>query len=266
MQSRMPIFVALVVGLVAVVLTNIYVSNIREAALPQTKRVMIAVRDLQAGTVLENRDVAPSDRPISGLPKLAISWDERNLYLGQQLGVDVKEQDYILQPYFGSQAAGVQKPSERVDAKLNQRALTIPVSVETSLQESLRPGDRIDILLTYTQRVSSAPPLRGTAAAAPTTQQYVTAPLLENAYVLFTGKFGSPPGTTYSTITLLLSEDDAKLLIWAMNLGKVSILLRNPKDLQMPDRTFIAGDDTALSGLAKQPLRVEDVIEGHQAK
>jgi Flp pilus assembly protein CpaB len=264
MQSRMPILVALVVGLVAAVLTNLYVSDIRRSSQPATKMVMVAARELPAGTTLEARDVTAAARDIRSLPKLSIGWDERNLYLGQQLAFDVKEDDYILQPYFGSQAAGVQRPSERVDAKQNQRALTIPVTTESSLQESIRPGDRIDLLLTYTQRVSAALPLRG--GPAPTTSQVVTTPLLENVYVLFTGKFGSPPGVSYATITLLLSVDEAKLITWALNLGKMTILLRNQKDLQMPDRTFIAGDDSTLAGLARQPLRIEDVIGGRQAK
>jgi Flp pilus assembly protein CpaB len=264
MQSRMPIVVALVVGLVAAVLTNLYVSDIRRSALPTTKMVMVAARDLPAGTTLENRDVTAAARAVNSLPKLAIGWDERNLYLGQQLAFDVKEDDYVLQPYFGSQAAGVKNPSELVDAKLNQRALTIPVTIESSLQESIRRGDRIDMLLTYTQRTSGALPLRGGAVS--TATQTVTAPLLENVYVLWTGKFGSPPGTSYATITLLLSEDDAKLLTWAMTLGKLTVLLRNPKDLQTPDRTYIAGDDSTLAGLARQQLRVEDVIAGRQAK
>jgi pilus assembly protein CpaB len=160
----------------------------------------------------------------------------------------------------------VQRPSERVDAKLNQRAITIPVSIESSLQESIRPGDRIDLLLTYTQR-TMVPAVAARGGATPAaTNQVVTTPLLENVYVLFTGKFGSPPGASYATITLLMSEDDAKLLVWAMNLGKLTTLLRNPKDLQMPDRTFIAGDDSTLAGLARQQLRIEDIIAGRQEK
>jgi pilus assembly protein CpaB len=266
----MPILVALVVGLVAALLTNMYVSDIRRSSMPATKMVMVGVRDLPAGTTLEARDVTAAARDIRSLPKFAIGWDERNLYLGQELAFDVKEQDYILQPYFGSQAAGVQRPSERVDAKLNQRALTIPVSIESSLQESIRPGDRIDLLLTYNQRtmtVPAVPAVRSGGGAAPVaTNQVVTTPLLENVYVLFTGKFGSPPGASYATITLLMSEDDAKLLVWAMNLGKLTTLLRNPKDLQMLDRTFIAGDDSTLAGLARQQLRIEDIIAGRQEK
>jgi len=267
MQSRMPILVALVVGLVAALLTNMYISDIRRSSMPATKMVMVAVRDLPAGTALEARDVTAAARDIRSLPRFAIGWDERNLYLGQELAFDVKEQDYILQPYFGSQAAGVQRPSERVDAKLNQRAITIPVSIESSLQESIRPGDRIDLLLTYNQRTMTVPPVGAVRGATPAaTNQVVTAPLLENVYVLFTGKFGSPPGASYATITLLLSVDDAKLLVWAMNMGKLTTLLRNPKDLQMPDRTFIAGDDSALAGLARQQLRIEDIIAGRQEK
>src|SRR5205823_2031863 len=87
MQSRMPIVVALVVGLVAAVLTKLYVDQIRQAAQPETSRVMLAVRDLPPGTSLEARDVTPGDRDTRSLPKLAIRWDERNLYFGQQLAM-----------------------------------------------------------------------------------------------------------------------------------------------------------------------------------
>jgi Flp pilus assembly protein CpaB len=265
MQSRMPIVVALVVGLVAAVLTKLYVDQIRQAAQPETSRVMLAVRDLPPGTSLEARDVTPGDRDTRSLPKLAIRWDERNLYFGQQLAMDVKEGDYILQPYFGVQGAGAQRPSERIDAKLTQRALTIPVTAETSLQESIRPGDRVDLLFTYTQRVVGAAATRG--GTGQVTTQVVTAPLLDNVYVLFTGKFGSPATAGYSTVTLLVSPDEAKLLVNSMNVGgKLSILLRNPKDLQLQDRTFLVGDDATLAGLAKVPLRVDEILAERQPK
>ena len=265
MQNRTPILIALVVGLAAAILTSMYIDEIRRASLPATKLVMVAAHDLAAGSTLEAKDVTAAQRDIRSLPKLSIGWDERNLYLGQQLAFEVKEEDYVLQPYFGSQSAGVQRPSDRIDAKLNQRAMTIPVTVETSLEQSIRQGDRIDLLLTYSDRTAPAGPVRG-APGTSSTARTVTVPLLDNMYVLFTGKFASPPGTDYSTITLLVSVEEAKLLTWALNLGKLTITLRNPKDLQIPDRTYIAGDDSTLTTLSKQQLRIEDVIAGRQAK
>jgi Flp pilus assembly protein CpaB len=265
MQNRTPILVALVIGIAAALLTSMYIDDIRRSSLPATKLIMVAAHDLTAGSTLEAKDVTAAQRDLRSLPKLSIGWDERNLYLGQQLAFDVAESDYILQPYFGSQSAGVQRPSDRIDAKLNQRAMTIPVTTETSLEESIRQGDRIDLLLTYTDRSSPAAPLRAGTTTAPTART-VTVPLLDNMYVLFTGKFASPPGTPYSTITLLVSVDEAKLLTWALTLGKLTIVLRNSKDLQIPDRTFIAGDDSTLSALSRQQLRIEDVIAGRQQK
>lgn len=259
MQSRTPIIVALLVGLAAAFATSLYVDQIRQRAQPDMTLVMIAMRDLAPGATLEARDVDKAERDTRSLPKLAIRWDEHNLYLGQQLAMDVKEGDYILQPYFGTQGSATQRPADRVDAKGNQRAVTIPVNAETSLQESIRAGDRIDILLTYRQK--PAVPLRGTGSAEPL---LVTMPLLDNVYVLFTGKFGSLPGAGYGTITLLVSADEAKLLLWAMNLGKMSILLRNPKDLQILDRTHMSGDDGTLSALSRTPLRIEDLISREQ--
>jgi pilus assembly protein CpaB len=263
MQNRLPIIVSLVVGLVAVALVNLYVGSVQDSMRPSVSRVLLASHDIKAGTVLDAKDVALGLKSTDSLPKLYVKWDERNLYLGQRVEVAVAEGDYVLASYFGAQGQAVQRLSEKIDAKLNQRALTIPVSTETSLERSIRPGDRVDLLITY-----SKTELQGTSApragAPATVQKLTTAPLLENVYVLFTGRFGSASASEYSTITVLASPEEAELLIWASNLGKVSILLRNPKDLQPTERFFLSGDASLLSDLGKQPLRIDDVLSKRQ--
>ena len=55
-----------------------------------------------------------------------------------------------------------------------------------------------------------------------TTAKIVTSPLLENTYVLSTGQFGAVTAAQYSNLTVLVSPDEAKLLIWAMKLGELT--------------------------------------------
>ena len=262
MENRMPIIVSLVVGLVAVALVNLYVGTVQESMRPNVTRVMLASHDIKAGAVLDAKDVALGIKSTDSLPKLHVKWDERNLYLGQRVEVPVAEGDYVLASYFGAQGQAAQRLSEKIDAKQNQRALTIPVTTETSLERSIRPGDRVDLLLTYQKAELTAAP-RGNAGQA--VQKLTTTPLLENVYVLFTGRYGSTSASEYSTITVLVSPEEAKLLIWAGNLGKLSILLRNPKDLQPTERLFLSGDSSALAELGKQPLRIDDVLSKRQA-
>jgi len=262
MQSRMPIIVALVAGLAAILLLNLYIGSLQESLQPSLTPVVVAARQLPAGTVLDAKDIAQAMRPTDALPKLAVKWEERSLYLGQRVDLPVPEGDYVLANYFGGIATTAQRLSEKIDAKANQRALTIPVSAQTSLERSIRPGDRIDLLLTYTKTEAAAPgskvPAGGGAVGA---AKVVTSPLLENVYILSTGQFGIVSiGGNYSTITILVSPDEAKLIIWAMRLGEMSIILRNPKDVALGDRAYLAGDSSALAELGKQALRPEDVI------
>lgn len=260
MQGRLPIIVALAAGLLAVIFTNMYVNDIRQAAQPDMAQVMVAARDLRPGTVLEGKDVAMAMKAAGSLPKLAVRWDERSLYLGQEIGFQVAEGDYILGSYFGTQAAAAQRLSERIDLKLNQRAMTIPVDNMSSLEGSIRPGDRIDLLLTYREvEAVQAPGKPGVVAQAK--PRLVTLPLLENVYVLFTGYYGSQPSERgYSSITLLLTPDEAKLMIWALNLGKLSTLLRHPKDVQPTDRSYLIGDVSQLQSLGRHQMQPTDIL------
>jgi pilus assembly protein CpaB len=258
----MPIIAALIAGLVAILLLNLYVGGLQQSLRPSLTPVVVASHQMAAGTVLDAKDIAQAMRATDALPKLAIKWEERSLYLGQRLDLPVGEADYVLANYFGGVAAAAQRLSERIDAKTNQRALTIPVTAETSLERSIRPADRIDLLLTYTrtEQVPGAKP-GGTERIA----RIVAAPLLENVYVVSTGPFGLATSSQYSTVTVLVSEDEAKLLIWAMKLGQLSILLRNPKDVALTDRTFIAGDSSALAELGKQEITPAEVISQRKA-
>ena len=259
MQSRMPIIAALVAGLLAVVLLNLYVGSIQESLRPNVTAVVVASHQVAAGTVLDAKDIAQAMRPTEGLPKLAIKWEERTLYLGQRMDFPVGEGDYLLASYFGGLAVSAQRLSEKIDAKANQRALTIPVTSETSLERSIRPGDRIDLLLTYTKAEATTGGRAGGVTA-----KIVTVPLLENLYVVSTGQYGVPTAQ-YSNITLLASSDEAMLMVWAMKLGEVSILLRNPKDVALTDRAFLQGDQTALDALGKQAITPLEIISQSRA-
>jgi pilus assembly protein CpaB len=263
MQSRMPIIVALLVAVAAIFLTNMYIEQIRQESQPESRGVMVAARDLAAGTVLSKEDITYGERYVQGLPRFAVPFSENTLYLGQELTTAVTKDDYILSTYFGGGAPGERKLSQKVDAKLNQRAMTIPVDNEQGLEGSILAGDRIDLLLSY-QTVQAPEPVapRPPAAPAPVRKpEYVTASLLENVFVLAAGRFGGGGEQgRYRSLTLLVSPDEAKLLIWAMNLGKISVLLRNPKDLQLTDRAVASGGPDDLKSLGQVRLNIAEVV------
>ena len=255
MQSRMPILVSIAAAIAAVVLMNLYISDLRASFEPARRQVMIARRDLRPGALLAAEDVMAAAKVANSIPKFAIDWAARGNYIGQRLASDAAEGDYVLATQFVTGAAGLARASEKLDPRTDDRLFTLMTSNETSLEGAIRAGDRIDLLLTY-QSLPQAQP-GGKAAATP---QVVTSPLLDNVYVVYTGAFGSSARASYSSVTLLLTPDQAKLIIWAQNLGKLSALLRNPKNLRPGDRTYLAGDATTLRELARQPVALGEVV------
>jgi len=254
MQNRMPILVSIAAAVLAVLAMNMYISDLRQSIQPPTRLVMVARRDLRAGTLIAAEDVAAAAKVESSIPKFAIAWPARGNYIGQRLGTEAAQGDYILATQFGAAAAGAARASEKIDPHSNDRLFTLPVTAETSLEGAIRAGDRIDLLLTYNL---IQPAAAGGKQALP---QVVTAPLLDNVYVLYTGAYGSNPRAAYSSLTFLLTPDQAKLLTWAQNLGKLSALLRHPKNLQASERTYIAGDTATLKELARQSVTVDEAV------
>ena len=254
MQSRMPIVVAAIAGLAAVLLMQLYVSDLRASFEPEKRVVAVSSRELRAGALLAAEDLSPATKVRDSLPKLYIDWAQRGNFVGQRLVSDVVEGDYVLQTYFGTGTQALARASEKIDPRGNDRLMTIPVAAETALEGAIRPGDRLDVLLTYQAAPADLKPGQ--------TQQvvnYATVPLIENLYVLYTGPFGSNPRQPYSSITVLVSPDQGKLITWALALGKLGVLLRNPKNLQPGDRTFIFGDVNTLQQLGGQKVNLGQI-------
>jgi len=256
MQSRMPILVSIGAAIAAIVLMNLYISDLRQSFEPPRRQVLVARHDVRAGVLLAAEDVMAASKVRDSVPKFAIDWSARGNYIGQKLASEVAEGDYVLATQFGAGVAGAARASEKIDPHSNDRLFTIPVAGESSLEGAIRAEDRIDLLLTYTL-LGQAAATKGGAVPPP---QTVTVPLLDNVYVVYTGAFGSSPRASYSSVTVLLTPDQAKLMTWAQNLGKLSVLLRNRKNLQPIERTYLAGDQSALKDLARQPVGLEDVV------
>jgi pilus assembly protein CpaB len=102
------------------------------------------------------------------------------------------------------------------------RALTIQVDQVTSLAGQLAPGDQVDLLYS-----------RGESAAT------TIAPLLEGVRILATGADtdASPANASdvlqareFSTVTLLVTAEDAARIVLAEQTGRITVLLRQSGD------------------------------------
>jgi pilus assembly protein CpaB len=117
------------------------------------------------------------------------------------------------------------------------RAMSINGTSRRSFGELMRPGDRVDVLLTKEKSGSDA--------------RVVTVPLLQNALVLAVGdSFGAVHQQSSAlrpdSVTLLLTVDQASLLAQARRDATLSLVLRNEDDLEINEGLAETDDSDVL--------------------
>jgi pilus assembly protein CpaB len=137
-----------------------------------------------------------------------------------------------------AQLEGQRAPTFSTRLTPGRRAVTVPVDEISSLSGMVEPGDLIDIV------VSAKKDARN-----------FTFTLLQSVQVLATGTKASqdekdPEGRAriFTTITLDTTPEDAKRVIAAREVGRVTALLRAPNDTGSVSRQ--RSDAQALLGLA----------------
>jgi pilus assembly protein CpaB len=126
------------------------------------------------------------------------------------------------------------------------RAVTVPVSAQSSVAGFVFPGDRIDLVLT--QSVSGGgdgDPLK------------VSETILRNLRVLATdqrmdamGADGKPEVRTYSNVTIEVTPKIAEKIAVSQTIGSLSMSLRSMADTTSDLDAAIAGTDVDLPGTA----------------
>lgn len=143
------------------------------------------------------------------------------------------------------------------------RAVTVPVSAQSSVAGFIFPGDRVDLVLT--QSVSGGgdgDPLK------------VSETILRNLRVLATdqrtdamGDDGKPVVQTYSNVTIEVTPKIAEKIAVAQTIGSLSLSLRSMADtasdldaaiaggeIDLPDGTNPAAEKKALAKIAARPV------------
>jgi pilus assembly protein CpaB len=215
-------------------------------------KVVVASRDLRPGAFLSGETVAVRDVPRAFLHSDAVLADNWSTIAGRVLSHPVRSGEPVLLSHL-AQDAGAGFSSQLPEGK---RALTFPVDDESSISGMLAPGDRIDILFTTTNNNDS-----------------VTLPLLTNVPVIATGirtltnaaqLEGRRDASSYSTVTVSVSPEDAAKIAHAQDVGKITITLRQPQD-DAPIQVARVTKQTLLNGnnnVKATPRRRVEIILG----
>jgi len=219
-------------GIIAVLLVNHYISK-QESALfkgMELVPVIVVSKDLPAGAKLEGGVLSKRQMPQKYVHGNAVDPKDANLVIGQILNFPLKRGDPVLWTDLKEERGRLALGLAGTVTK-GERALTIAVDKTSGVAGLLKPSDHIDVLCTVRNQE---------------TGEEATITLLQNLSILATGKslagdrFGRTKG--YGSITLLVTLEEAELLVFAQTKGKVVALLRNPEDIEthkdIPKVTF----------------------------
>jgi len=230
MKQKIILLIAIVAGLAAFWLTGRYLRFERERILGGAKRVFVVVadRDLPAGAVLKNADLAKSLVFQSNVGGRAILPESAREIIGKKLLYNIGRGDPIQWSDVDVPYKGETGLAEMINPTM--RAISISVDAVSSVSAMIKPNDHVDVLGTF-----SFP-----SPAAAATVETVTLTVLQDVTVLATGQTtadkagvagrASPRG--YNTVTFEVTPQEAELLVFAQSVkGKLSLALRNPSDV-----------------------------------
>lgn len=264
LSGKNPLLIALGLGLVAGVVAW-FSMKAREKRVQdqwQTVHILCAKVDVAEGTALDADMIAVKEMPARFVTESFIkAFEDGSLKqdspVGQRVMVPLKAGDPILVSHFES--AREADFSTMINPK--GRAVTIDVQEKNAVGLWVRPNDHVDVIGSF--RDSE-------------TQGARTVTLLQNVVVLATGRITA--NTTYvpeeekkfQTVTLLVLPEEAEILTLAQETGTLTLLLRNPDDLDYEEKRLVVDQKSLFTGerageLQQKRYRTIQIIRGNKS-
>ena len=216
-------------------------------AVPVGPKVLVARKELPVGTIIDAESLTFQPWPKEMMQNAYYTEGQPDADMAQLLGTVVRYPVTAGQPLTRGAVVG---PQDRgfLAAALGpgMRAITLPVSVSTSVSGFIFPGDRVDIMLT--QEVpggGDGPALK------------VTETIVRNVRVLATdqrinskNEEGQTVVKTFSNVTFEVTPKLAEKMAVAQSLGSLSLSLRSIADNSSElERAIASGEVKVPEGM-----------------
>lgn len=232
MKQKIVLIVSLLFGLLAFFLASKYLRDERAKLYKGAHRIpiIVASRNVPAGTILQFEDLALSQVFASSVGQNIFGPEDQNRVIGKRLRFPLTRGEPLWWSHVDLPAPGQEGLAPMIRSGL--RALSIPISGPASVSGLVNPGDRVDLLGTFTF------PSRAHEGEL----ESVTLTLLQDVSVLATGQRLARDeatagavrsgGGAYSMITFEVTPREAELLVFAQHVkGQLHLSLRNPEDV-----------------------------------
>ena len=186
--------------------------------------IVVAARDLPVGHTIAAADLMSAEYPERYLPPRYVRATLSDALVGETLAVTIRAG----QPVLSSDQVGgrATKLSQRIPETL--RALALKVDRVSTFGGLLEPGDRVDIVVTWTNpqgRIETRTLLQRVAVAA------------VGGSMGSSGAPGQPrsAGQRAQTVSVVVTPREAEMLIFAEKQGELTLTLRREKDMSTAD-------------------------------
>ncbi|MEJ2611123.1 MAG: Flp pilus assembly protein CpaB [Candidatus Thiodiazotropha sp.] len=211
------LLLSLVVGGVGVYLAKGFIEqkiNYYKGQL-ENKEEMVSVvvpnRNISRGTVVSMRDFVVRKIPKKYAHSHTIVESTFPSVVGRRIGFDISKGRALLWAHLD----GGVTPTFSSRLEKGKRALSFSVDKISSISGFLQPGDKVDLLLEYQEKIY---------------------PLIQSLSVLATGsktsidKTGKKIGDSFRIITVDVTPEVAEKITLAKSIGKITAILRAPQD------------------------------------
>jgi pilus assembly protein CpaB len=215
--------------------------------------VLVATGDISLGDRIRPEHLGVRGIPVSYLDERAVRASEAEKVVGLRVRSRIKANESVLWSDLASAGRDARDLAGMVQPGM--RAVSVPATVGSAFHGLLRPGDRVDVLLT-TDR--------------PNSKDRVAFSLLQNVLVLSVGdNLGASEqdkqilgSSATLTVSVGVSAEQAQLLAFGLDRGPLTLSLRNPEDIETLEG--LPGTDANDMFRGQPGLRVKD-SESHSS-
>jgi pilus assembly protein CpaB len=252
-MNRIAMLASLVVTVIGFVLLSIYVRQFQREASGGDPVELLAMRqDVAAGAPLTEQMLVVRTLPERYLEGRQVLASDLPRVLGVRASIGLEANQTLLWTDLATTSHDRSSFSSRIPKGM--RAMSVAGMGRRAFGNLMRPGDRVDVLLTKAKTGSEA--------------RVVTVPLLQNILVLAVGSsFGATveedSPLRSDAVTLLVTIDQASLIAQARRDGALSFVLRNEDDLEINEGLAETDDSDVLEqekrARRQRRLRIERV-------
>lgn len=233
------LFISILLAVLATFLLHLYMDRYISAATGGEKvAVLTPVKDINKGTTITDDMLKVHMVPANYVPENAIKPEYKDYILGQKAAFDIKHGGYIIWTDIA-----IEKEVMLSQTLLpGERAVTIRIDDVGGINGFIEPGDGVDILVTfdvpgedYKSTKSFTKILFQDVDVLAVGHQTVSRSNMEGLAKpegLAHGVAQEAPPKDASTITLKLKPEEAAMLTFAEEKGRIRLILRNREDVK----------------------------------